>query len=145
MHHELDCIVDNDFLTNVFDCIQDGVSILDKDLNIIFANKKMNEWYGDGRPLVGRKCYEAYHSLHERCEKYPSVRTLCTGEMQHEVKHGSEYLKSPYRDMWIDLYSFPQIEHGRVTGVIEHVRDITERVKAQNSLKHAKEEYRNLV
>jgi signal transduction histidine kinase len=48
------------FLRNVFDAIQDGISALDSDLNIIRVNQWMERMYAIRKPLVGRKCYAVY-------------------------------------------------------------------------------------
>ena len=41
---QADPLVEN-FLNDVFDSIQDGISILDKDMNIVRVNKAMEKWY----------------------------------------------------------------------------------------------------
>ena len=122
------------FLANIFASIQDGISILDKDLTIIQVNRKMEEWYAHTMPLVGKKCYEAYHEREKACEICPTLQTLESGERALEVvpKRG------PGGSIvgWLDLYSFPlyDSEH-KFLGVIEYVRDITERHRAQKEMK----------
>ncbi|MBI5051053.1 MAG: PAS domain-containing protein [Nitrospirae bacterium] len=123
------------FLNDVFDSIQDGISILDKDMNIIRVNHAMERWYSHAIPLVGKKCYDAYHSRSDRCEVCPSRQTLETGESSYNVvpKRG------PGGEItgWLDLYSFPwiDIQTQELKGVIEYVRDITERKKLEDDLK----------
>jgi PAS domain S-box-containing protein len=50
------------------DAIEDGISVLDHELNIIRVNRTMKAWHPHGLPLEGKKCYQAYHSRHEACE-----------------------------------------------------------------------------
>jgi PAS domain S-box-containing protein len=122
------------FLANIFASIQDGISILDKDMKIIQVNRKMEEWYEHTMPLVGKKCYEAYHEREKPCEICPTQQTLESGERALEVvpKRG------PGGSIvgWLDLYSFPlyDSEH-RFLGVIEYVRDTTEQHKAKKEVK----------
>jgi PAS domain-containing protein len=73
------------FLSNIFECIQDGVSVLDKDLNIIQVNPAMEKWYGEN--ITGKKCYQAYHGRSEPCEPCPSIRAIRTGARQIEIVH----------------------------------------------------------
>ncbi len=132
------------FLANIFASIQDGISILDKDLRIIQVNRKMEEWYEHTMPLVGKKCYKAYHERERACEVCPTQQTLESGETALEVvpKRG------PGGSIvgWLDLYSFPlyDSEH-KLIGVIEYVRDITERHRAEEALKQSERQHRTLV
>ena len=122
------------FLANIFASIQDGISILDEDMRIIQVNRKMEEWYEHAMPLVGKKCYEAYHEREKPCEICPTLQTLESGEKALEVV--------PKRGLggsivgWLDLYSFPlyDSEH-KFLGVIEYVRDITEEHRAKKEVK----------
>ncbi|MDD5255050.1 MAG: PAS domain S-box protein [Candidatus Omnitrophica bacterium] len=122
------------FLTDVFTSIQDGISILDNDLNIIRVNPTMEQWYSHYMPLTGKKCYEAYHGRKEPCKVCPSCRTIKTGEAAYDVvpKIGAECQIVG----WLDLYSFPLLDSatGKINGVIEYVRDITAHKRAEQKL-----------
>jgi len=73
------------FLQNIFDAIQDGISVLDKDLNILRINNTMIKWYAHAMPFKGKKCYEFYHGRTERCEICPSLRALEKGSLQMDI------------------------------------------------------------
>ena len=47
-------------LQSVFDAVQDGISALDCDLNILRVRQWMERMYAIQKPLVGRKCYAVY-------------------------------------------------------------------------------------
>jgi PAS domain S-box-containing protein len=114
------------FLSEVFASIQDGISVLDTNLNIVRTNPAMEKWYAHAMSLVGKKCYEAYHGRKIRCDACPTCRTLETGKADYEVipktGPGGKVVG------WIDLYSFPLIDDttGKLKGVIEYVREITD-------------------
>lgn len=122
------------FLSNVFSCIQDGISVLDKNMNIIRVNPAMEKWYAHAMPLVGKKCYEAYHGRKAICEICPTYKTLQTGEVAHEIvpKEGP----NGENVGWFDVYSYPLIDPStnRLTGVIEYIRDVTDRKQAEEAL-----------
>lgn len=42
------------FLAGIFSSIQDGICVLDKEMNIVRINPKMEEWYAHNMPLVGK-------------------------------------------------------------------------------------------
>ncbi len=123
------------FLESIFASIQDGIGIIDKDMNIIRTNPTAEKWYPHNVPLVGKKCYEAYHSRSEPCEVCPAIKTLKTGESAHEVVQKS----GPHGENigWVEIYSFPMIDSatGQMRGAIEYVRDITERKRTEEELR----------
>ncbi|MFZ2412034.1 MAG: PAS domain S-box protein [Candidatus Methanoperedens sp.] len=123
------------FLASIFASIQDGIGILDKDMNILRVNPTAERWYPHSAPFVGRKCYEAYHGRNKPCEVCPALKTLETGESAYEVvpKHGHDGKEVG----WLEIYSFPLMDTttGQMRGVIEYVRDITGRKRAEEALK----------
>ncbi|MCF7929783.1 MAG: PAS domain S-box protein [Spirochaetales bacterium] len=129
-----------DFLNGVFNSIQDGVSVLNTDLSIRYVNPVMEHWYPSMVPLEGKRCFEAYHHRHSPCNPCPSRRCIQTGKTEAEEVPGSPDPGSPVK--WIELFSYPlrDSESGNITGVIEFVRDITERKQSEQQLKKAYEE-----
>ena len=117
------------FLADIFNSIQDGLSILDKDLNILRVNPAI-EQFGYPHPMVGRKCYEVYHSRHIPCEVCPVRQTLRSGKASREVviTHSANGL-----DRFMEVYVFPLVNPatGQVDRVIEYIRDITELKNAE--------------
>ena len=113
------------FLSNILSSIQDGITILDPEMNILMVNPVMKQWYAHAIPLVGRKCYEAYHGRHEHCKNCPSYHTINTGNPGHAVvpRVGSDGETIG----WLDLYSFPlrDVSTGAFVGIIEYARDIS--------------------
>jgi PAS domain S-box-containing protein len=127
-----------------FASIQDGISILDNNLNIIYVNPTMEQWYSHSSPLIGKKCYEAYHGRSEPCDVCPSRQTMETGKSAFETVPKRESAKKIIG--WLDLYTFPFMDTttGKMKGVIEYVRDITDRKRAEERLERVNRALRTL-
>lgn len=133
------------FLSNIFTSIQDGISVLDTGLRIVRVNATMERWYPHAMPLVGKRCYEAYHGRSHPCEVCPTQRTLATGERAYEIVP----MTGPQGKVrgWLDLFSFPlrDPETGEMTAVIEYVRDITARRRAEEALRESERRFRDIA
>ncbi len=53
-------------LTAMLKSIGDHISIMDVDLNIIWANDVAKKIFG--KDIIGKKCYKAYHNRSTPCE-----------------------------------------------------------------------------
>ena len=131
------------FLQNVFDGIQDGISVLDRDLTIIGCNFWMEDQYAEHMPLIGKKCYKVYQGLQSPCPGCPSIPAIETGEVHSEVV---PYPSAEEPSGWIELSSFPLTDRSdSVVGVIEHVKDITAKKLAEEALRESEERFRTVA
>jgi PAS domain S-box-containing protein len=111
-------------LEAIFNSIGDGLTILDRNLNIVFANRIQQAMF-PGVSLIGRKCFQAYYHKGDICKNCPSLKTMTNDEtLQGEVfikdgkfaGHYFEWTTSPIMD-----------QNGRVAEIILLMRDVTKR------------------
>jgi DNA-binding NtrC family response regulator/PAS domain-containing protein len=123
---------DGRFLQNVFNAIQDGVTVIDCDYNIVRVNPWVERLGAFDKSLVGRKCYEAYHLGQSPCPWCPAVAD------SGSIGKGSSVVPLPGEgdsEIWIELAAFPlRNAKGDVIGIIEHMKEITQQKKAEKEL-----------
>ncbi|NVM56498.1 MAG: PAS domain-containing protein, partial [Desulfobacterales bacterium] len=131
------------FLKTVFDAIQDGITIVDYDFNVVMVNPRMEKMFASQMPLIGKKCYMAYQNRESPCPRCPSVRALATGEAHREIV---PYPSEDHATRWMDLSAFPlKNPSGQVVGVIEYLEDITLRKVAEEALRESEAQKRAIL
>ena len=81
-----------------------GMFVLDSDLNILLANKTVEKWYSHALPVIGRKCYEAYHEKSKCCEFCPVERSFSNHCVQQEIM---PVVELDGAEGWRDVCAFP--------------------------------------
>jgi len=112
------------FLGLVLDSIQDGISVVDRDLRIVRTNRTLREWFPDQLPLEGRKCFEVYYQLNTDCDDCPITNTLLDGtSCRQEVT----FRKESGQVAILEIFASPIYdENRRVTGAVKFLRDISD-------------------
>ncbi|MEM2086987.1 MAG: PAS domain S-box protein, partial [Archaeoglobaceae archaeon] len=129
------------FLKTIFNTIQDGISVLNDKMEIIAVNNTMEKWYAKSMPLLGKKCYEAYHGRNEPCKECPTIRSISSRKVENAIVPGAKGSEVEY----LELFSYPVFdEKGNLKMFVEFVRNITEKKRAEAQLKEALEQYRYL-
>ncbi|MGA8141815.1 MAG: PAS domain S-box protein, partial [Desulfobaccales bacterium] len=125
------------FLTDIFNSIQDGMIILSLDFTIIRVNPAL-EKLPFVKPMVGRKCYEILHNRSEPCEECVAREVIQTGLAAEKIIT----VKADDRStIFLEIHAFPLLNRttGQVDQVIEFARNITNRKRAEEeSLRFSK-------
>lgn len=105
----------------VFDIIDDAITIHDNNFNIIRANKAAEKMLGAASSeILKKKCYESYHGSTSPPESCPSCRSLQTG---HPTV--SEMF-DPFLDKYIEVKALPLLNKDhQIAGLVHVVRDIS--------------------
>jgi PAS domain S-box-containing protein len=123
-----------DRLQAIFDGIGDGVSVIDREYQILRINRAILEMFKkrDFSELLGKKCFIEYHKKEVICENCPVEKTFQIGEPAHITK---AYEGPDKRKIVLDISSFPiKDEEGEVIQVVEYIKDVTNSVKLEDQL-----------
>ncbi|WP_022850110.1 PAS domain S-box protein [Limisalsivibrio acetivorans] len=122
------------FLSSVFDAIQNGIVVLDTNLRVVRVNDVIRDWYGKDIDFIGQKCFECFHMPESDCMSCPSLKAISEKRPFSEVKP----LTAPNRKGWMEVFAYPVFNSdGNVTGVVEYMKDSTEEIKTKKQLEQA--------
>jgi PAS domain S-box-containing protein len=131
------------FLTSILDAIQDGICVLDPDLTIVRTNTTMQHLYRDQVPLEGKTCHQIFHKRADPCVPCPCLATLQSGRIEREeilLLSGEETTGT------LEVFAFPIVDdEGAITGVVEYVRDISQRKKAEQALADSRRRLADMI
>lgn len=122
-----------------FELMPAYLTIMDRDLRIVDANKIFRRDFGD---FEGKYCFQINQHRSERCEHCPAERTLRDG-----LPHGIEekFLNQLGNEVFLLIYTTPITnEAGEITHVMKMATDITEIKLLQNQIRDSRERYRQL-
>jgi hypothetical protein len=123
------------FLENVFNAIQDGISVISPDLKVIATNSWMQNKFGVKESLIGLSCYKSLRSKQSVCEGCPvkvtlKSKTKTTRVLAYEKENGS--------NGWLEITAFPILnDQNKVVQVIEYQKDITLQKQALEDLEQS--------
>jgi len=128
-----------DIYKKYFDSIPSYLTIQDKNLRLLDANKKFKDEFGE---IEGRYCYQVYKNRSEKCEVCPVERTFHDG-LPH---HSEEQVKNiDGKDVSVIVYTAPiHDDDGNIISVMEMSTDITEVKALQNQIKESQQKYQLL-
>jgi PAS domain S-box-containing protein len=108
----------------VLNTVSDAVTVIDKDLKILFQNEAVQQIYGSS---LGGKCYEAYRGRREPCENCIILEVIKDGKPKRALRD----IQLPDGNiLWMEVFSGPfKDKAGKTIGAVEVVRNVTEQIR----------------
>jgi two-component system NtrC family sensor kinase len=112
----------------------DGLTILDRDLNIVFANKIQQDMF-QNNALLGEKCYSAFFQKSSSCTDCPALKTFANEKtLSGETVVNHKVLGKRYIDWSTSYIKDPS---GCAPKIILLMRDVTKRKESEFELMRA--------
>lgn len=122
-----------------FDSLPCFLTVQDRDFNIVHANHRFVEDFGE---FEGRRCYQVYKQRPDICESCPVEKSFRDGQ-----SHTSEEIVKTLdgREVWVLVNTTPiRNENGDITQVVEMSTDITDIKLLHKALRESQERYQAL-
>ncbi len=126
-------------LADLFNEIQEGINIIDRDYNILSTNKWVKDAHPEQLDFIGKKCFKVYQNRDSTCPWCPVEETINTGrsssaEFTYRVSN---------REMWVELTAYPiRTPSGEIEGAIELIKDITKQKQIEKKLRKSEKNFR---
>ncbi|OGQ98234.1 MAG: diguanylate cyclase [Deltaproteobacteria bacterium RIFOXYD12_FULL_55_16] len=130
-------------INQIFKTVAGGIILVDKHCNILRCNDSFLAMAGvDRKASQEHKCYEIFHSCLCNTEGCPLQRIM-KGEKRLESEIEKEGAEGNVAHYSIISTPFKGLDGG-VLGIVEHITDVTERVKAEKALAESERRYKEL-
>ena len=131
-------------LNAMLQSIPDIMSMMDKELTILWANEPAKRYFG--KDIIGKKCYEVYHLRRDPCEPYPclTLRAFLDGKT-HE--HETTVIDNKGENRFFECTATVALRDnsGKPVAVLETSRDITDKKKTEDALRESEARIRLIL
>jgi PAS domain S-box-containing protein len=118
-----------------------GLSLLDPEARLVWANDILQSWFGPIEELKGKLCYQLY-DLKDPQNECSAFCTLRTGQIERGESF-AEIIGGERR--YFQLTTAPvKDDKGNIIQMVELTQDITERKRAEEALLESEKRYRSL-
>lgn len=108
----------------VLNTVSDAITVIDKDLKVIFQNEAVQQIYGT---KIGERCYQAYRGRKDPCENCIVLDVIRDGKPQRALR---DIQLPDGKILWMEVFSGPfKDKDGTIIGAVEVVRNVTDQIR----------------
>ncbi len=136
------------YFRSLLNQIHEDVIVIDREYKITDINNTYLSTSGHHRDeIIGKHCYEISHGYNQPCEKEGEdcniQEVFINGNSSNSIH---EHIQEDGSIIWVDiLYSPLKDKEGKITHVIESIRDVSDLLTMQKTLRESEEQYRSVV
>lgn len=128
-------------LSAVLKAAVEGITVLDRDLKILWANQVVESWAGRLKDLKGMHCYRIFRKEEGICRECPAVRAFGTGK----VEKATLFYHFRNARKCIELTVSPMFDKsGNIVAMAAIAHDISEKADLESKLKESKERFQSI-
>jgi PAS domain S-box-containing protein len=125
---------------SVLNSLPEAISILDKEMKVIWSNKSALECAGlPLEQVIGHHCYRIWCHGDEPCADCPALKTIRTGQQ------GEGEMTTPDGRVWSHRSHPIRDAHGNISGIILTTFEITARKRMEDALRESEMDHRTLA
>ena len=131
------------FIEDMFEGIQDGMFVINRDYTITKTNSAFERMYSEHMPLIGKQCYVT-SCRDQICECCPARVVFETGKPHVVIHYEDPTEMKP--GMWLEQSAHPIISSsGTVLSAICIIRDITKQKENEDALEQYRDNLEKMV
>jgi PAS domain S-box-containing protein len=110
--------------------ISTNITFLNKYLEIIWANKKVHEFYGKSGDIIGNKCHNIYNDNNYPCDNCPVKKAFQTKKTERTE------IINKQGEIWKKIAEPVHTENGDLIGILEIAENITSKREIESTIKN---------
>jgi PAS domain S-box-containing protein len=131
-------------LNQIFETSADGMRVIDKDFNVLRVNQTFSALSGMSKDeAIGKKCYEVFRGPLCHTHSCPLTRIL-DGEERIERDAEKERSDGTMVTCIVTATAFRGPD-GKLIGIVEDFKDISERKRAEEAIQESEKYYRETI